>query len=314
MAGFEILDFRPCSGIVVAKTVYSILMLLIFAGGSAAAEPKVLALQSVSVAPYELAVKGFTQTSGSVVQRLLISDLQEKDILRSVRRLRPDMVLAVGRDALLQAQQIKTVPVVYCMVLHPQALLLGEKNIRGVSMNLPPEKQLGELLRVLPEVRSINLLYDPERSGVFVQRLREAAAKMNMKLTARSVRRSRDVPLLLNEMKGRIGIYWMLPDATVITPETLETLFLFSLENKMPVLTFADQYLELGATLSIGIDPFDIGCQTGRVAQKILSGNGVEKGRYLDARKAVVTVNEKVALKLGVTLDQEVLKNNHGGH
>ncbi len=299
---------------VMAKTVFFILLLLTFASGPAAAEPKVLVLQSVSVAPYEQVVKGFEQASGSTVQRLFISDLKEKEIFQSVRLLRPDMVLAVGRDALSLARQIKTVPIVYCMVLNPLSLLTDEKNIRGVSMNPSPEKQFSELIRLLPGVRNINLLYDPEKSGVFVQRLHEALAKMDVRLTAGAVHHSADVPRRLNELKGKNGIYWMLPDTTVITTETLETIFLFSLEATMPILTFADKYLELGAALSIGINPYDIGSQAGELAQKILSGNGVENSTYLDARKAVVTINEKVASKLGITVDQKVLENNRGRH
>ncbi len=297
---------------VVAKTIFLTLLLLTFIGGSASAEPRVLALQSVAIAPYEQAVKGFEQAFGSRIHRLFISDLKEKDILQSLRQARPDLVLAVGRDALSLARQVKTVPVVYCMVLNPQSIISGEKNVRGVSMNLSPEKQLGELLRVLPGIRNISLLYDPEKSGAFVQQVREAAAKTDVRLTARAVHRSQDVPGLLNELRGRTGVYWMLPDTTVITPETLSAFFLFSLETKIPILTFSDQYLELGAMLAIGVDPYDIGSQAGELAQRILNGKNVENGGYLDARKAVVTINEKVAGKLGVAIHQRVPKSNRG--
>jgi len=290
------------------------LLLFTIAGGSAAAEPKVLALRSAPFALYEPAVEGFEQTFGAPVQRIFLNGRNEKEILQSVRKLRPDLVLAVGRDALALVRQIKTVPVVYCMVLNPQALLVGKRNFRGVSMNLRPEKQMEELLKVLPNVRNINLLYDPEKSGAFVQRLRQAAARMDVKLAAGVVHRSPDVPRLLNEMKGRTGVFWMLPDTTVITPETLEYLFLFSLEARMPVLAFSDRYLELGAMLSIRIDPYDIGCQAGELARRILYGHGVVNDVPLDARKAVVAINEKVAGKLGVTINPMVLKINRSGH
>jgi len=293
----------------VARTIFIFLLFLTSFIESAEAGQKVLAVLSIPIAPYEQAIKGFEQVYGSEIKRLFISESKAKDVQKTIREIRPDMVLAVGRDALFIARQIKTIPVVYCMVLNPRSILSGEKNISGVSMNLPPEKQLSELLKVLPAAHDIGLLYDPDQTGSFVQGVRDAAAKMGVNLTAMAVHRSRDVPLLLNTMKGKIGLFWMLPDITVITPETVESILLFSLENHIPILTFSEQYLELGAMLSIGIDPFDIGCQAGEIAQKIFSGSAVRDIQHVDARKALVSVNLKVAGKLGITIDREVIRN-----
>ncbi|MFZ2948374.1 MAG: ABC transporter substrate binding protein, partial [Desulfuromonadaceae bacterium] len=82
-------------------------------------------------------------------------------------------------------------------------------------------------------------------------------------------------------------LFWMLPDITVITPETAEAILLFSLENNIPILTFSEKYLERGAMLSIGIDPFDIGRQAGEMAQTLFSSG--ESARHVEARKALVT-------------------------
>lgn len=290
-----------------AKTIFLLGLLSALFIGSAEAGQRVLAIQSVPVAPYEQAIKGFEHIIGSEVKRLLIADLKEKDVLKRIYEARPDMVLAVGRDALLIARRITTIPVVYCMVLNPRSIVSGEQNISGVSMNLPPEKQLGELLQVLPATRTVGLLYDPDQTGSFVQGVRDAAAKINVNLMATAVRRSRDVPLLLNTMKGKVGVFWMLPDITVITPETVESILLFSLENNIPILTFSEKYLELGAMLSIGIDPFDIGGQAGEMAQKLFSGSDGKDIQRVDARKALVSVNLKIAGKLGITLDQKII-------
>jgi putative ABC transport system substrate-binding protein len=294
----------------VAKTIFTLLFLLNFFLGTAEAGQNVLAVQSVPVAPYEQAIKGFEHVYGSEVRRLFISGLSEKNVLKAIHEIKPDMVLAVGRDALLSVRRIKNIPVVYLMVLNPQSILTGEKNISGVSMNLPPEKQLNELMKALPDAKNIGLLYDPEQTGVFVQEAGDAAAKMDVRLTATVVRRSRDVSLLLKNMKGKADVFWMLPDITVITPETVEAIILFSLENNMPVLTFSEKYLELGAMLSIGIDPFDIGCQAGEMAQKIFSGSDGRDARHVDARKVLMSVNLKIAGKLGINIDQKVIKNS----
>jgi putative ABC transport system substrate-binding protein len=109
-------------------------------------------------------------------------------------------------------------------------------------------------------------------------------------------------------MKGKIDAFWMLPDLTAITPETVEYLLLFSLENTIPILTFAEKYVELGALMSVGIDAFDIGTQAGEMAENILSGRDVKNIQRVDARKAVISINLKVARKLGITIDEKVIR------
>ena len=101
----------------------------------------------------------------------------------------------------------------------------------------------------------------------------------------------------------------MLPDITVVTPETVESMLLFSMENNIPILAFSEKYLELGAMLAIGIDPFDIGSQAGEMAQNIFAGgNNKKEDRHIDARKALVSVNLGIARKLGIAIDQKVLR------
>ncbi|UCF73786.1 MAG: ABC transporter substrate-binding protein, partial [Deltaproteobacteria bacterium] len=221
---------------------------------------------------------------------------------------RPDMVLAIGMDALSMVRRIKNIPIVYLMVLNPRSILSGEKNITGVSMNIPQERQLRVFLEALPDLKTIGLLYDPDRTGYLAENAREAARDIGINLIAKEVHRSNDVPLLIKDMKEKIDAFWMLPDLTVISPETVEYLLLFSLENTIPILTFAEKYVELGALMSVGIDAFDIGTQAGEMAEKILSGRHEKNIQGVNARKAVISINLKVARKLRITVDEKIIR------
>jgi putative ABC transport system substrate-binding protein len=201
------------------------------------------------------------------------------------------------------AKRVKTIPIVYTMVLNPLAMLSGGENIRGVSMNIPPEQQLRALLRALPQVKTVGLLHDPDRTGGFVREAHVAALGMGVTLVAREIHDSKDAPSLIMDMRGKIDAFWMLPDITVITPQTVEFLVLFSLENTIPLLAFSEKYVELGAFMSTGIDAFDMGRQAGEIATKILSGADVRSVRHVGARRLVVSTNLMVARKLGITLD-----------
>ena len=295
--------------------IRKILLIVLFSilfQGVAEAEQSIVALQSVRVVPYEQAVEGFKSVCGAKIKRLVISELKGADgaaVAGTIDGLKPDMVLAIGMGALSKVKAIKHIPVVYLMVLNPQSILSGEKNIIGVSMNIPPGKQLYILHEALPEVKRVGLVYDPERTGTFVRAARNAARRVGITVVAMEVHGPREVSSSIYGMRDKIDIFWMLPDLTVITPETIELLLLLSLEEKIPILTFSEKYVELGALLSIGIDAFDIGRQAGEMANAVLSGKGIKAIKPVDARREVISVNTKVAQKLGIRIDEKILGN-----
>lgn len=284
-----------------------IVLTLIF-WGVAEAEQRVVAVQSIMIKPYEEALRGFKSVCDATVKETVVSELEGIDVVKELRRARPDMILAVGMGALSKVKKIKDIPIVYLMVPNPQSIISDGENMTGVSMNIPPEKQLFELQNVLPYVKRVGLLYDPVRTGHFVNKARVAARAKGIELVTEEVHRSKDVPSLVNAMRGRIDAFWMLPDTIVVTPETVEFLLLFSLENKIPLFTFSAKYVERGALMSLDVDAFDSGRQAGEMANKVLSGTDVEKVLRTDARKAVLSINLKTAEKLGITISDEIIK------
>ncbi|MDL1980180.1 MAG: ABC transporter substrate-binding protein [Deltaproteobacteria bacterium] len=295
-----------------AKRIYiNIFFIFIFTFlfyGLAKAEHKIIAVQSVRIKPYEKTIEGFKSVTGSEIKRIVISELNDANIIKTIHSFKPDIVLAIGMGALQVVKEIKDIPVVYMMVLNPTSIISGEKNIFGVSMSIPPEKQLNLLLNVLPHVKNIGLLYDPDRTGYIVKNAMIAARKMNINLIAKEIQNSRDVPSELLGMRKNIDVFWMLPDLTLITPETIEFLLLFSLENKIPVLAFSDKYVELGALMSISIEPFDIGRQAGEIANAILSGRDLENIKKVDARKSLISINTNIARKLEIDISNNIIK------
>ena len=292
--------------------IKKIVILLLFSCiyGLTEARQQVVAIQCVRVAPYEEALKGFESVCDINIKRFVVSELEDSDAIRQINEIRPNIILAIGMGALARVKEIKNIPIIYLMILNPQCILRGEKNITGVSLNIPQDQQLQTLLNALPNTETIGLVYDPDKTGYIVKRIRDAAKKRKIKLVANAIHDSRDVPLLIEHMKGKADIFWMLPDITVITPETIEFLLLFSQENKIPILTFSDKYLELGALISIGIDAFDIGRQAGEMAKEIFSGKGVKNVRPVDARSTIISINLKIAQKLQININEKFIKKS----
>ena len=303
------------------KVLLTTLFFFLINQGPVMGQPEILVVQSIRVKPYEDALAGFKSINQARFQRLVLSEMSETDVKKRVREIRPGMILAIGEEALSSVKAIETIPIVYLMVLNPQSIISEEKNIIGISMHIPQDKQLAVLIDSLPHVNTVGLLYHPDRTDSFIQGAQKAAEKIGVKLIAREIYDAKEAPSLIMGLKERIDVFWMIPDITVITPETVEFLLLFSIENRIPLFTFSEKYVEMGAFLSMDIDAFDMGRQAAEMVERIRIGKPADHISPVYARKAIVSKNLMIAKKLGIYLptaiaaevkpNQKVLRKSH---
>ncbi|MEW6003439.1 MAG: ABC transporter substrate-binding protein, partial [Nitrospirota bacterium] len=207
-------------------------------------------------------------------------------------------------------KRIKDIPIIYAMVSNPMSILSGEKNITGVSMNISAEKQLTALLEVSPDINRIGLVYDPRKTAHLVDEAQSVASSSGIAVVSQKIYNSKEVPSAIKNMKGKIDAFWMLPDTTVITQETVEYLLLFSFENSIPVLTFSDKYVNLGALMALQIDTLDVGRQAGEMANRIISGTNVSNIPMSPPRKAILSLNLKTDKRLGISVDDKIIRKS----
>jgi putative tryptophan/tyrosine transport system substrate-binding protein len=281
--------------------LFTILTGLVFAAGNAFASD-VLILQSMHVKPYDDALRGLRSVVKGDTRTVVLTDAEGADIVRIVRDERPELIVAIGADALRSVRKVRDVPIIHLMVLNPEKITDNARNVVGIEMNIQPEKYLSQMERLnLPRLK-VGLFYDPEKSGALVKKIKQVAASMGIEINARVVQSPRDVPVQLKFLNGSCNIFWMLPDSTVVTPETVELLLLHTQQTRVPVVTFAAKYVDTGALFSLDIDGYDLGKQAGEMANRIIDGTDLSQIRDAWARKAVLKVNRKVAEKLGISL------------
>jgi putative ABC transport system substrate-binding protein len=278
--------------------ILSILALFPFASSATAWD--VLVVQNYRAKPYAEVVRGFESVASGKISVLVLEESSDEDPTREIRRRRPDLILALGAEALFKVKKIGTIPIIYCMVLNPDLLLGNEDNITGISMSVSPERQLTALRKALPDLSKIAAVYNPDKTGSFLEKARTAAQKMGIKLVTVKVDRAKDFPRALETLPRDLDAFWMLPDSTVTTSEAVEALLLFSIRTKLPVFTFSDKYLRIGAFMSLELNTFELGKQAGEMAKKIRTGTAVENIPRAYADQATATVNQAVAAKFGI--------------
>ena len=264
----------------------------------------VLIAKDADIKPYQEVIKGFKQTCDCSVRELDLSDLAA---LERAVKARPDAVLAVGSQSFRKLRKFRTIPVIYTMVMPSETAYVNEENISGVSMDLAPETYLAAMTALFPDATRIGVLYDPAHTGTFVQKASDAASANGVSLILRKVRDPREVPVLLDELRGKVDVMWMLPDATLVNSETVDSLLLFSFQRSIPIFSFSNKYVKKGAVAALTIDPLEIGRQAGTMAKSLFQNSKEPQRAY--AGSPCLSVNMNIGKKIGVRINDELVRS-----
>ncbi len=202
-------------------------------------------------------------------------------------------------------EELPDTPLLYCMV--SRYGLVGENTV-GISLDVPGEKQFSLFKDVVPGLKTIGVLYDPEKSGILVTDAAEAAEKLGIDLLRVSVSSRKKVPQALRGMLGKIDVLWMVPDDTVLTTDSFRFLLVTSFENRLPLMAISDIFVKVGALASITPDPGEIGRQACEMVAQYDRGElSLSSVDVVPPTGANLVINVKTAEKIGLTVSPDVL-------
>jgi putative ABC transport system substrate-binding protein len=284
----------------------AVLVLLgLFPGPSAACEATVVL--SAELRPYRDVLKGIRDSSRCGIDELLLSD---GDVVENIRASESDVVVAIGTEAFRKVRSFREIPLVHVMVIPSEAERGAAGPLAGVSMDIAPAAWFSTMRRVFPAAKRVGLLYRAENTGAFVADALNAARDAGIELVAKKVQGPDDVPQALSSMQYAIDLFWMLPDATVAAPPMVDYLLRFSIQHRIPIITFSRKYLDLGAVASLDVEPREMGVQAGELVNELARGDHVSGSRY--ARKSRLSVNVKAAEKMGIVFSRAAMRETSG--
>jgi len=251
-----------------------------------------------------LPAHGFKSIERHVFWEIDISENPIKSAVeKRIREGQPNLILALGRDALLAVRDIRDIPVIYLLVVAPEIIIEGRDNITGVNLEIPPGLQFDELGRLLPQVRRIGVIYNTAHSAMNIQQAR--LDRPDLQFVALNAQSTREVPALLEELRGRVDLIWLLPDLIVTNPDILESYFLFSFRNKVPVLAFSEKYLKRGAAIVVTFDLQAMAEQAAVMAARIIGGAPVSAVPRMNISRVKTIINPAIVRKLQLAITGE---------
>ena len=209
------------------------------------------------------------------------------------------------------------IPVVYTAVSDPVSAGLANEdgssigNITGSSDILPVEEQLKMIRAMLPDAKKIGILYTTSEANSCstIEEYKKLAGNYNFEIVDTGINTSADIEIAATDLVGKVDCLCNLTDNTVVN--ALQTVLDKANSAKIPVFGSEIEQVKSGCVASMGIDYYQLGIETGKMAAKILKGE--EKASdtpYITASKAELYVNTAAADKIGMKLDESYIKDD----
>jgi putative ABC transport system substrate-binding protein len=285
----------------------------VFSTPARAAGVEIAILKSSDLQAYNEAIEGFkTASPGTAIftEYDLRGDLERgKQLSRRIRASDSSLVVAVGLKAALAAKlEIVDIPILYMMILDPMKHHLTASNMTGVLLEIPSDRQLKIMRSFLPALHRIGLLYDPEKTSSKLKEAELRAPAQDFQVQGFPVTNEKDIPQQLRTLLSESEALWLIPDSTVLTDESIRFILESAVAHHVPVIGFSSEFTRLGALLSLSVDYGEVGREAGLLAKRLLNGDPPMPQKPIPVQRIRITVNQKTARYLGITIPKELEK------
>lgn len=279
---------------------------------------KIIALLSSEYKEYFQALEGFEKVfKNSKIDYILnsVNNIKNNDfnprVLNKINEIKPDLILALGTRALTSLEQyVEDIPIVFSMVLNPYLTnsTNARKNVTGVTMSIPVLEQFSTFKKIVPNMKTIGVVYSPEENSELIKEAGLAAKQLDIDLVEANVNNEREVPNAINNLTRIVDVIWLIVDKAVSNTDIIKYIILEGFRNDIPVMGLSAHYVEAGAVCAVSADYNSIGAQAGTMAVKILNGVEPFQVPYEKPRSFVLYINERVAASMGISINEQIRK------
>lgn len=178
-------------------------------------------------------------------------------------------------------------------------------NVTGTSDLTPVNEQIDLLTKLLPEAKTVGILYCSAEVNSKIQADMAVAAceAKNLACEVYTVASSNEIQTVVESMVGKVDAIYAPTDNVIAAGMT--TVSMVATDNGLPVICGEAGMVDNGGLATYGIDYYQLGYLAGEMAVSILKGEATPAEMpigYLDASKCEMTVNEETAKALGIDL------------
>lgn len=299
-----------------------VFVLVLHSAVTAVMAETILAITSVPVEPYQIALGRFKDAlrragfAGGIEELPMRGDGAGGDALvRTIRARRPALLVTLGSQATAAVTaRVKDVPVVFCMVLNPVASGLVPDlerpggNVTGASMDVPLATQFEAIRTVVPAARRVGVLFNPAETGRIVQEAEQAAREAGLTLVPHAVQTPGEVPQALAAVARQADVLWAVADATVFFGGSTEHILRYTLTNGIPFMGLSPAFVQAGALMALAVDYGAVGEQCGEQALQVLAGRKPGLLPVTVPKGVTLHLNLRTAESIGLKIPRRAAK------
>ena len=223
-----------------------------------------------------------------------------------------DLIFAIATGAAQAcAAETEDIPIVLTAVTDPAGSGLVDTNeapggnVTGSSDLTPVAKQIELLTQILPEAKSVGILYCTAESNseIQAQLAHEACEAAGLTATDYTVATSNDIQTVVESMVGNVDVIYAPTDNVIAAG--MPTVAMIANANGLPTIVGEEGMCTAGGLATYTIDYTELGKVAGEMAVKILT-EGASPAEmpieYYPDDKLRLVVNEETAAELGIDL------------
>ena len=238
-------------------------------------------------------------------------------IVQDIVRQRYDYLITISSPALLAAANGNwKIPHIFGAVTDPYRMGIAKNprdhipNITGVATFEPVGSTIKVMREIFPKARRLGMIWNPAEanSEACTLKARDGARKYGFELLERTVHSTDEIKDALGALLSKkIDLFFTSGDNTVVL--ALETVAEILKGHRVPYFTNMPSHIEQGAFVSMGVDYYEVGVETARMAGRVIRGEdpgGIPIRDYVPEKMGV---NLSLAKLYGLTVPEAVLKN-----
>ncbi len=244
-------------------------------------------------------------------QNASFDDNINSQIAQSFAAKNVDLMCAIATPSAIAcyaAAEEKDIPVIFTAISDPKSANLTEGNITGTSDKLPVEAQLELIRAVQPDAKTIGIVYTTSElnSVSTIEEYKAKAPEFGFIIEAIGVTASAEVTQAIDTLISKnVDCISNLTDNNVVG--VLASVLEKTNEAGIPVYGSEVEQVKLGCVASAGIDYYELGIMTGKMAAKVLKGEATAADmEYESVTDFAYYINSEALSSMGLTLPQSI--------
>lgn len=229
-----------------------------------------------------------------------------------------DLICAVSTStAQVMAAATEEIPIVGTAITNYEEAKLVKQNdapgynVTGTSDQNPIEKQGELLLQLVPEAKTVGIIYNSSEvnSQLQVAHMKAYLEQQGVAVQEAAFSNINDMQQVTQNLVGQVDAVYLPTDNTVAS--SMAQIISVTEAAQLPVIGGEVAQVEGGATATYGIDYYKLGYQTGEMAVKILHGEAEPATmpiEYAAEEDLTLAINQDEAQRIGLEIPQELLE------